>query len=60
MTEPPSAKQIAFATEIAETIGSDLPEMFTKRAYASFIEENKREYYKVKGQIKYMLRNEKA
>lgn len=51
----PTEKQIAFATEISETLGSDLPEETTKSAYGKYIEENVREYYKVKAQVKRMI-----
>ena len=53
MVKEPSQKQIDFATAIAETIGDDLPEEFSSRAYHEFISSNIKEFKKVQGQIRY-------
>lgn len=49
----PSEKQKDFATAIAEMLGIDLPEEYTKEAYHDFIDDNIDEFYKVQNEIRY-------
>lgn len=51
--EKPTQKQIDFATEIAETIGEDLPIGFTKQAYSEFINKNVDYFKQVQNEIRY-------
>ena len=51
--DEPSQKQIDFAIAIAETIGDDLPDDFTKEAYHEFISENVDYFYQVQNEIRY-------
>lgn len=51
-TRSPSAKQIDFATAIAETLGIDLPEETTSEAYYDFIRENQDDFYETKREIR--------
>ena len=51
--EKPTEKQIDFATQIAETLGIDLPEENTKSAFRDFIDDNIDEFYSVQDEIRY-------
>ena len=48
----PTGKQVDFATAISEMIGEDLPDEFTKDAYAEFIDEHIDEFYDMKREIR--------
>lgn len=48
----PTERQIDFATEIAETIGDDLPEEYTKEAYSEWIDERYDEFKRVQYEIR--------
>lgn len=49
----PTEKQRDFATAIAEMLGIDLPEEYTKESYHDFIDENIDEFHKVQNEIRY-------
>jgi hypothetical protein len=56
-SEKPSQKQIDFATVIAETVGDDLPNEYTKQAYSEFISEHIDEFYEIRDEARYKSGN---
>lgn len=53
----PTERQIDFAMQIAETIGEDLPEEYTRDAYHDFIDAHIDEFYEVQDSIRYSQRD---
>jgi tRNA U34 2-thiouridine synthase MnmA/TrmU len=43
-SEPPSEKQYDYVSAICNELGIDLPKVFTKAEYSSFIDLHKNEY----------------